>query len=192
MNRKGFTLIELLAVIVILGLVLVFTVPNITDAYKNSKLKTEEIFVDRLSDSIEGYISLNTTTGGLNFSNTPIKIKKENPTNPTFNSSNTYIEMIAYKANVKIEDIINSGIITSNDYINPGNKDVSCDPKAQVEVYRDEDFVYCHKVELDALTCLTDAFKNAFKKENNCSESSEDSSKCYIINTCSWEEVKES
>lgn len=187
MNRKGFTLIELLAVIVILGLILVFTVPNITDAYKNSKLKTEEIFVDRLSDAIEGYVSLNTTTGVFNFNKT-IQVEKANP----FNGSNTGIQMNAYMAKVKIKDIINSDIITSNDYINPGNKGASCNTDAQVEVYRDEDFVYCHKVELTALTCLTDAFKDAFKKENNCSESSEDSSKCYIINTCSWEEVKES
>ena len=190
MNRKGFTLIELLAVIVILGLILVFTVPNITDAYKNSKLKTEEIFIDRLSDAIEGYVSLNTTTGGFNFTET-IQVEK---TNPTFNGSNTDtgIQMNAYMATVTIQDIINSGIITSNDYINPGNKGASCNTDVPVAVYRDEDFVYCHKVELTALTCLTDAFKDAFKKENNCSESSEDSSKCYIINTCSWEEVKES
>ena len=43
MNKKGFTLIELLAVIVVLGLVLIISVPNLTDVYKNSKLKTEEI-----------------------------------------------------------------------------------------------------------------------------------------------------
>ena len=175
MNRKGFTLIELLAVIVVLSIILVFTIPNITDAYKNSKLKTEEIFLDRLSDAIEGYISLNTTTGGLNFSNAPIKIKKENP---TFNGSNNGIQMNAYMATVTIQDIIdNSGIITSNDYINPGNKDVSCNPDAQVEVYRDEDFVYCHKVKLSELEWLTDIFK-----ENHANEE-------YIINTCSWEVI---
>ena len=34
MNRKGFTLIELLAVIVVLGLVLLISVPIISDAQK--------------------------------------------------------------------------------------------------------------------------------------------------------------
>ena len=41
MNRKGFTLIELLAVLVVLGIVLVISIPSITDAYKNSKIKSE-------------------------------------------------------------------------------------------------------------------------------------------------------
>ena len=38
MNRKGFTLIELLAVIVVLGLVLLISVPIISDAYTKSKI----------------------------------------------------------------------------------------------------------------------------------------------------------
>ena len=38
MNRKGFTLIELLAVIVILGIILTFAVPSITNIYKESNL----------------------------------------------------------------------------------------------------------------------------------------------------------
>ena len=49
MNRKGFTLIELLAVIVILGIILTFAVPSITNIYKESKLKTEEMFLNELS-----------------------------------------------------------------------------------------------------------------------------------------------
>lgn len=62
MNKKGFTLIELLAVIVVLGLVLIISVPNLTDVYKNSKLKTEEIFIDKLSKRIEEYIDFNKDT----------------------------------------------------------------------------------------------------------------------------------
>lgn len=38
MNRKGFTLIELLAVIVVLGLVLLISVPIISDASPKVKL----------------------------------------------------------------------------------------------------------------------------------------------------------
>ena len=53
MNRKGFTLIELLAVIVILGIILTFAVPSITNIYKESKLKTEEMFLNELSKSID-------------------------------------------------------------------------------------------------------------------------------------------
>lgn len=40
MNRKGFTLIELLAVIVLLGLVLVVTVPSVIGSVNNSKISS--------------------------------------------------------------------------------------------------------------------------------------------------------
>ena len=59
MNRKGFTLIELLAVIVILGIILTFAVPSITNIYKESKLKTEWMFLNELSKSIDSYVTLN-------------------------------------------------------------------------------------------------------------------------------------
>ena len=58
MNRKGFTLIELLAVIVVLALILVITFPNLTNVFKNSKLKNEQIFVDRLSQTIDSYVNI--------------------------------------------------------------------------------------------------------------------------------------
>ena len=38
MNKKGFTLIELLAVIVVLGIVLVVTIPSIATSINNNKL----------------------------------------------------------------------------------------------------------------------------------------------------------
>ena len=59
MNRKGFTLIELLAVIVVLGLVVLVSVPIVSDAYSKSKVKSEGIFVDRLKESIDSYVKLN-------------------------------------------------------------------------------------------------------------------------------------
>ena len=62
MNRKGFTLIELLAVIVVLGLVLLISVPIISDAYTKSKIKSEEVFVDRLTQAIDSYVKLNSDT----------------------------------------------------------------------------------------------------------------------------------
>ena len=38
MNKKGFTLIELLAVIVLLGIVLVITVPTVIGNVRNNKI----------------------------------------------------------------------------------------------------------------------------------------------------------
>ena len=58
-NRKGFTLIELIAVIVILSIILIVAVPNLIETYKQSKLKSEGMFVKQLTKSIESYVSLN-------------------------------------------------------------------------------------------------------------------------------------
>lgn len=43
MNKKGFTLVEVLAVLVILSLLLILTIPSIRDALTNGKNKINEI-----------------------------------------------------------------------------------------------------------------------------------------------------
>lgn len=40
MNRKGFTIVELMAVIVVLSLIMIISIPMISNAGKNTKLKT--------------------------------------------------------------------------------------------------------------------------------------------------------
>lgn len=168
MNRKGFTLIELLAVIVVLGLVLLISVPIISDAYTKSKIKSEEVFVDRLTQAIDSYVKLNSDT--ISFS---CKIDKCEGTK-TVDKENTYT--ITYQMGIiTINDIINDGILTQKDFVNAGNKDVACKPEiAEVEVYKDSDFVYCYKMKTDSLNCLTDAYKDKIGD--------------YTINTCIWTE----
>ena len=61
MNNKGFTLIELLATIVILSLVLGISVSSVTGAIKQSRVRSERLFVEKLGKSIDGYIDLNGT-----------------------------------------------------------------------------------------------------------------------------------
>ena len=55
-NRKGFTLIELIAVIVILSIILIVAVPNLIETYKQSKLKSEGMFVKQLTKSNTPYL----------------------------------------------------------------------------------------------------------------------------------------
>ena len=160
MNRKGFTLIELLAVIVLLGLVLVFTVPNIVDTYKNSKLKTEKVFVDKLSDVIDGHIKLNSSD--FNFTQ-----------DGTANKEGQSSEVTIYKDIITINDIIEGKLISESDYINAGNKDVKCNINAEIEVYKDSDYVYCHKVKKASLGCLTKEYKDSITGD-------------YVIDTCVW------
>ena len=167
MNRKGLTLIELLAVIVVLGLVLLISVPIISDAYTKSKIKSEEVFVDRLTQAIDSYVKLNSDT--MSFS-----CKSDNKCvgRKTVNEKDTY--NITYQmGTITINDIIKDGILTQKDFVNAGNnnKDVKCNNDAEVEVYKDSDFVYCYKMEIDSLNCLTDAYKK---------------NKKYAIDTCEW------
>lgn len=163
MNRKGFTMIELLAVIVVLGIVLVITFPNMTDVFKSSKLKSEEAFVERISQSIDSYVTLNSSSIGFFEDGTAIK---------NYGGSDHSVNV--YKKTITMNTIIGSNIITGKDYKNPGNENVECNVNAEIEVYRDSDYVYCHKIKKDSLGCLTDEYKNTIDSD-------------YIVDTCTWE-----
>lgn len=163
MNRKGFTMIELLAVIVVLGIVLVITFPNMTDVFKSSKLKSEEAFVERISQSIDSYVTLNSSSIGFS----PDGIAQKN-----YGGSDHSVNV--YKKTITMNTIIGSNIITGKDYKNPGNENVACNVNAEIEVYRDSDYVYCHKIKKDSLGCLTDEYKNTINSD-------------YIVDTCTWE-----
>lgn len=166
MNRKGFTLIELLAVIVVLGLVLLISVPIISDAYTKSKIKSEEVFVDRLTQAIDSYVKLNSDTMSFSCNSDRCEGTK------TVNEKDTY--NITYQmGTITINDIINDGILTQKDFVNAGNKDATCNTTAEVEVYKDSDFVYCYKVHKDSLGCLTKEYKSTIKGD-------------YAIDTCEW------
>ena len=168
MNRKGFTLIELLAVIVVLGLVLLISVPIISDAYTKSKIKSEEVFVDRLTQAIDSYVKLNSDTINFNENGTGTK---------TVNEKDTYnitYQMGIIKIEAMIENETNkNGVITQKDFVNAGNKKTTCNTAAEVEVYKDSDFVYCYKVHKDSLGCLTKEYKSTIKGD-------------YVIDTCEW------
>lgn len=162
MNRKGFTMIELLAVIVVLGIVLVITFPNMTDVFKSSKLKSEEAFVERISQSIDSYVTLNSSSIGFS----PDEQAKK-----YYGGTNHIVNI--YKGTITMNTIISSNIIRK-DYKNPGNENVECNVNAEIEVYRDSDYVYCHKIKKDSLGCLTDEYKNTIDSD-------------YIVDTCTWE-----
>lgn len=181
MNRKGFTLIELLAVLVVLGIVLVISIPSITDAYKSSKIKSEEAFVQRLTQTIDSYVKLNSDEKNFECREEPCTGEKT-ITEKKYNEEAKQVEEITktypiyYQQRTEtIQNIIDDGFLSQNDFVNPGNKEVSCNTDAQIEVYKDSDFVYCYKMPITNLTCLSDNYKEKYKDET------------YAINTCAWE-----
>lgn len=162
MNRKGFTLIELLAVIVVLGLVVLISVPIISDAYTKSKIKSEEVFVDRLTQAIDSYVKLN-------------EIEYKSTGNGKKTENGKEYDITYQKGTITIQKIIDDGILTQKDFVNAGNKDATCNTDAEVEVYKDSDFVYCYKMKKDNLNCFTEAYKETIEGD-------------YVIDTCVWKE----
>ncbi len=173
MNRKGFTLIELLAVIVIMAIVLVIAIPSSIDGYKKSKLKAEEVFVKRLSEQVDSYTSLNSDELSFN-TNIGTKIKPDTDRR----------EVTVYQDIITVQNLIEEKLIKNSDYINPNNKNEECNVNAEIEVYKDSDFVYCHKIKALSLGCLTDDYIENVESEKNDDISDGNP---YVVDTCVWE-----
>lgn len=163
MNRKGFTMIELLAVIIVLGLVFIIAFPNLTDAFKSGKLKAEEAFVNRVSEAVDSYVTLNSSNISFTSNGTASK---------TYGGTKHSVNI--YKGTINVSNIISSGNITAKDYKNPNNEKTTCNTNLPIEVYRDSDFVYCHKIPKTSIDCLTEEYKDKTKGD-------------YVVDTCTWE-----
>lgn len=148
MNRKGFTLIELLATIVILSIIGGIATYGVINTINTSKLKSEKIFVDKLSNLIDDYLDLYSPTIKTGNSYSFVKCKNIDCSE---NYSITAIQML--KANgevIKISDLVDKHIINYEDLVNPKNKEKCFDNNANPEivVYKDSDYVYHYYVDL--------------------------------------------
>lgn len=173
MNRKGFTLIELLAVIIVLGLVLVISIPSLTGAYKKAKLKSEEAFVERLSQAVDSYTTLKGSS--LTFGNCTSHSKEENGSN---------YDVTVCSTTIYVQDLISDNIFTEDNFINPSTK-LKCDKASStIEIYKDSDYVYCHKIGKNNLkydintNCLSENYIDSLGED------------IYIVDTCSWSSDK--
>ena len=179
MNRKGFTLIETLVVIVILGLILLIAGPSLLNVYEDSKIKSEEIFTTRLSQSIDSYVKLNSSD--ISFTSVGTANKTEEGISYQVDIYKGRIIENNIERIIVVNDIIDANLLSIEDYVNAGNKDYinpetnkkSCITSAEIEVYRDSDYVYCYKVKKESLGCLTDRYESSITGD-------------YAIDTCVW------
>lgn len=171
MNRKGFTLIELIAVIVLLGMLLVLTSPYVITAYENSKLKSEELFTNNLSKIIDDYIKLNSDE--LEFTSTFNAKKRHQSVNNAGEEQTIEYTVKVNRGTITVQDLIDSTLLLEHKYRNAGNKEATCS-NAEIEIYKDSDFVYCHKIEKESLGCLSEKYKDTISGD-------------YVVNTCTWE-----
>lgn len=155
MDNKGFTLIELLATVVVLGLVMGITAHSVLGVIEKSKDKSEKIFVDKLENSIDAYISDARTRKELQIdskvneiSYTKCKLDdKDKCSNEKYTDDVTVVKMESFK----LSGIKN--LIQNKDIINPKNK-TECDlNNVYVDLYRDSDMVYYYYANLKALDC---------------------------------------
>lgn len=71
MNQKGFTLVELMGILVILGVIIVFTVPSITKTLKNSETNQLKEYQNTVCLAAKSYVELeglSFPTNGITFS----------------------------------------------------------------------------------------------------------------------------
>lgn len=92
MTRRGFTLVELLAVIVVLGLISLLTIPVVDRIIKDNREKADDVNVDTILNAAYDYVQQN-----------PSKIPESN------NDATTEFTL---------EDVINAGLL-KEDITNP-------------------------------------------------------------------------
>ena len=198
MNRKGFTLVELLAVIVLLALVLAIAIPTSIVAYKKAKLKTEDVFVKRLSEVVDDYISLGSQDlleNGDKFQFQQL-LGNYRKTDTGIGLAEDWSNYKVYKTTKTIQDLIDNNLLFEAKYINPNNKNYSyikdgithntCNLDAEIEIYKDSEAVYCHKIRFNSLVCLTEDYKEIVRKEQGLESDDNDYNNPYVIDTCVW------
>ena len=151
MNNKGFTMIELLATIVIISVITGFATYGVINTIKTSRLKSEKVFVGKLEDAIQSYLSyygkdLQKKESGLEGKITKCKRTSESS------------ECVNKEVNIRELESINFNKITTQnirtiskeDIINPKTKQ-NClleDKDPTIRIFKDEDFVYYYYVDL--------------------------------------------
>ena len=158
MNNKGFTLAELLATIVILGIVVGIALVFTGDIFKDTKAKTEGVFVDTLEDALDMYLD-SSHAKGLTFT-----ALRKNGADVTINKTTGKSKV--YKATTTFNSVITYGYssLTANDLVNPANKDskdsshpYKCQSNGTLNIYRDEEYVYYYKINKAAFKCLNES-----------------------------------
>lgn len=156
MDNKGFTLVEMLAVAVVLTIVMGIGYYGVTGIINNSKSKGEAIFVEKLSDAIDEYISLNGDSLAQSDVDTSYKFKKcymsncYNEDNDSYDEDSYYEVKAVLLDEVSISELLDEELLNEEDIVNPSNK-LNClnDGKNPlIKIYKDDDYVYYYYVDL--------------------------------------------
>ena len=158
MNNKGFTLVELMAVLILLSIVVGIALGIFSFNFDDTKKKTEEAFVETIKDSLGVYLT-SSEAKKLDF-NTECSNVLEKTHGDVKVYKGVYVDKntgVTRKTNFL--DVINSEYhpITQDDLVNPANKNENCVDADNIEIniYRDDDFVYYYSVNKNEFGCLS-------------------------------------
>ena len=166
MNRKGFTLIELLATIVILAVISGIATYGVINTINTSKLKSEKIFVDKLSNLIDDYLDLYPPTKKTGETYIFTKCINDSCSENYSVDANKIVK--SDNNIIRIKDLVDKGIVTYKDLVNPKNKQqcfgtiLGDTYNPEIVIYKDEEFVYHYYVDLsDTKTNCVITYENA-------------------------------
>ena len=168
MNNKGFTLVEMLSTIVVLSIVMGIATFGVIGAINKSKEKSEEIFVKKIDDVIQSYISfnrLNSSDWSIDVDNVVGDYEKcsweaEDKCIDAEGNEIVGKKVQVYKANpssVSIAELADKKYIQDGKLINPRNKknclNENSDNDPDILLYKDDDAVYYYYVDLSTANC---------------------------------------
>ena len=155
MNNKGFTLIELLVTIVLISILGGIATISVISVINTSKNKSEKIFVDKIGNAIESYLSLNSSSftkknGGLsgNFN------KSTGRKNEDGNDTTRPVGFGEYD-DKSLKILNDENFISTDGFINPKNKKTCFNDSnyPNIRIFRDEDYVTYYYVSLENNSC---------------------------------------
>ena len=164
MNNRGFTLVEMLATVVILGIVMGIATYGVIGVINSSKEKSEDVFVSKLENVIQTYISDNRFNWG-NGAN----VGKFNKCRRVQDDGECYLDEAVltnfYKVIINnnssednmfpLSELADDKYMQGGKIINPKNKldCLSNDKDIDVLLYKDDDSVYYYYADLSNLSC---------------------------------------
>ena len=124
MNKKGFTFIELLAVIIIIGIIALITIPSIRYADRKFHEKAYKTKLEIIKNAAKEY--------GDDFREVIVNSNASTYTDPSTNQ-------VYPSVTIKVSDLLNNGYLTKDDGI---KKTDILDPRDDSSMLNDQIIIY--------------------------------------------------
>ena len=157
MNKKGFTLIELLATIVLLTVVGGIATTGVISFINTSKLKSEKVFVDKISNLIDDYLDLYAKDLPETSNTYTFRKCKVSDCNNNYTDENSYKVTATKLTSIYLKSLVDKKIVSESDLVNPKNKEHCLSGNGpEIKIYKDTDYVYHYYTNLSGANTKCD------------------------------------